>query len=65
MEKTYPKAKAEKMATNEIGDSKNSLTLQYFSINKFLKNYNNNDSSVKLHKLICTLIVVFIAFISY
>lgn len=56
MEKTYPKAKAEKMATNEIGDSKNSLTLQYFSINKFLKNNNpKNDSSVKFNKLVCTI----------
>jgi hypothetical protein len=53
MEKTYPKAKADKMATNEIGDSKNSLTLQYFSINKFLK--NNDNISVKFHKLICML----------
>ena len=56
MEKTYPKTNAEKMMINEIGDSKYSLTLQYFSINKFI---NKNNSSVRLHKIICILILQF------
>ncbi len=38
MEKLFSKTKDDKTSINEIGDSKNSLTLQYFSINKFLNN---------------------------
>jgi len=57
MEKNFPSVNAEKMSSNEIGDSKSSFTLQYFSINKFLK---KNNLGVKLYKLICNTIIIII-----
>lgn len=49
MDNSIPNFKAEK-ASNEIGDSKSSYTLQYFSITKFIK---TNGISTKLKKIIC------------
>ena len=50
MERASTNYKLEKSPNNEIGDSKESYSLQYFSLHKFIK---NQSESTKLEKIIC------------
>ena len=59
MEIKKPNTKIEeKIFINEIGDSKHSKKLQYFSISNFINNYENSES-LRLDKIIRKFILNF------